>query len=154
MFVVCDPCLSVDGGDNPARPAIIAELAEIDALPGAEIQASVGYGYGQAHAEQRTLGVGRHVVGPFEHVVIIRLILPYDMVHDLLHVGTHVGVGILVDAEGAGRVFDEEMKQPRLRQRTWKVRQYLLGDEVASPAFGGERKFFWRNHNFIDSSGR
>ena len=53
----------------------------------------------------------RHVVSPFEHMVIIRLVFAHYMVHYLLHVRTHVGIGILVDTEGTRRMLDEKIEQ-------------------------------------------
>ena len=38
------------GGDDAARAAVMAVLAEVDALPCAEVEAVVGYGDGEAYA--------------------------------------------------------------------------------------------------------
>ena len=43
--------------------AVIAVLAEVDALPGAEIQTSVGDRNGDAYTAQRGLGVSWHIIG-------------------------------------------------------------------------------------------
>ena len=91
---------SIDGSHDAAVAAVVAELAEVDALPGAEGEAAVGDGDGEAHAEERALGMGGHVVGTLHGVVIVGLSLPHEAVHDLAEVGAHVGIGILVDGEG------------------------------------------------------
>ena len=85
---------------HPSRTAIVAEFAEVDALPRAEVQAAVRDGDVEAHAEHAALGVRRHVVRPFERVVVVRGVLRNQVVEDLLHVAPHVRVGVLVDREG------------------------------------------------------
>lgn len=92
--------LSIDGSYDAAVAAVVAELAEVDALPGPEGEVAVGDGDGEAHTEEGTLGVSGHVVGTLHGVVIVGLTLPHEAVHNLAEVGTHVGVGILVDGEG------------------------------------------------------
>ena len=82
---------------DAAVAAVVAKFAEVDALPGAEGETPIGDGDREAHAEERTLGVGGHVIGPLHGVVIVGLALPHKAVHDLAEVGAHVGVGILID---------------------------------------------------------
>ena len=79
----------------------MTELTQIDALPGAQVQPTVRDRDGQTHAEKRTFGMGRHVVGAFQHVVIVGFSLPDQMVQDFLHVASHVGIGIFIDGESA-----------------------------------------------------
>ncbi len=80
-------------------PAVFTKLAEVNTLPSAEVQSAVGNGNGKAHAEERALGVGRHVISSFQGMVIIRFVLPYHVVEYLLHITAHVWIGILVDGE-------------------------------------------------------
>ena len=82
---------------DAAVAAVVAEFAEVDALPGAEVEAAIGDGDGEAYAEEGALGVGGHVVGSFHGVLVVGLVLSHEAVHDLVHVGAHVGVGILID---------------------------------------------------------
>ena len=89
--------LFIYSSHNPPRPTIVSELAEIDTLPRTEVEPSVGDGDAEADAKERTLGMGRHVVGTLQHMVVVRLALPDDVVHDFLHIRAHVGVGILID---------------------------------------------------------
>ena len=44
------------------QAAIIAELAQVDALPCAEVKTSAGDRYGQGDAEERALGMGWHII--------------------------------------------------------------------------------------------
>ena len=43
--------------------AIVAELAEVDALPSAEVQSAISDGDGDTDTAQRRFGVSRHIVG-------------------------------------------------------------------------------------------
>lgn len=101
LFLFKLALLFINRSYDATTTSIVAELAEVDALPGAEGKATVGDGDGEAHTEERTLGVGGHVVGTLHRVVIVGLTLPHEAVHDLAEVGAHVGVGILVDGESA-----------------------------------------------------
>lgn len=47
---------------NLSRPAIVAELAEVNALPRTKTQPAIGDGDGEAHTEEGTLGMGWHVL--------------------------------------------------------------------------------------------
>ena len=62
---VTNGLLFVDSGNNTSSPAVIAKLAQINALPCAKIQSSVGDGNGDADTKQRTFGMRRHIVGTF-----------------------------------------------------------------------------------------
>lgn len=42
--------------------SVVAELAEVDALPRTKIQPAIGDGDGEAHTEEGTLGMGWHVL--------------------------------------------------------------------------------------------
>ena len=54
--------LAVQGEDQRARAAVVAVLAQVDALPGAEREAAAGDRERQRRAEQRGLDVRGHVV--------------------------------------------------------------------------------------------
>ena len=82
---------------NATVATVVAELAEVDTLPGAEVEAAIGDRDGEAHAEERALGMGRHIIGTLHGVVIVGLAFPHEAVHNLVQVGAHVGIGILVD---------------------------------------------------------
>ena len=56
--------LSNNGGDEATGPAVVAELAEVDALPGAEVQAATRDGNGQRDARQHALRMGGHAAAP------------------------------------------------------------------------------------------
>ena len=109
--------------------AIIAELAEVDSLPGAEIQASARDRNVDAHTRHDALGVCRHVVGSFESVLIVRLVLRYKAVVDALHVGTHRRVPVLADAQGTARVLDKQVENADFGQ-VGQMADNLVGYEM------------------------
>lgn len=126
---------SVDRRHHPSRPAIIAEFAEVDALPSAEVQSSVRYRNRQAAADDCAFGVRRHVVVTFEGVLIVRLALFHQAVEDAVHVVTDIRVSILVYAQSATGMLDEQMQDSHFWQCR-KVLQYLTRYEMeAAKAF-------------------
>lgn len=54
--------LSIYRSHDLSRPTIVAELAEVNALPRTEIQPAIGDGDGEAHTEEGSLGMGWHVL--------------------------------------------------------------------------------------------
>ena len=105
-----------DGGDELPLSAVVAVFAEIDSLPGAEVEVAFGDGDGDAHAAQDGLGVGGHVVGAFEGVLIAGQVFGHEAIEDGLHIDSHIGVTVLVDGKSATGVFGEEVEDACLRQ--------------------------------------
>ena len=120
---------------DASASAVVAEFAEIDALPSAEVESVVSDGDGEAHPKKRAFGMGGHIVGAFQNMVIISLILFYEVVHNPIHVAAHVGIGILVDGQGTRSVLDEEIEQSCLGQ-WWQLGKYFAGHEVTSAVLG------------------
>ena len=117
--------LSIYRSHNLPRTTIVTELAEVDALPRTEIQPAIRNGDGETHTEEGTLGMGWHIIIAFEYVVIIRLVLLDKMIHDFLHIRTHICFGILVDAEGTRSMLHKKMEQAHLWQWIGNMRQYF-----------------------------
>ena len=88
---------------------MIAELAEVDALPCSQVKMAARDGDVDADAANSTLGVCRHVVGSFEGVHIIGGVLGNQPIEDIGKVGSDIRIGILVDGEGAAGVFHKEV---------------------------------------------
>ena len=139
--------LSIYRSHDLSRPTIVAELAEVDALPRTKIQPVIGDGDGEAHTEEGTLGMGWHVIIAFQYVVVIRLVLLDEMIHDFLHIRTHIRVGVFIDTEGTRSMLHEEMEQAHLWQRIWEMRQYLLCNKMTTSALGSKRKFCLLYHS-------
>ena len=108
--------LFVNGCHNLSFASIIAELAEIDALPSAEVEFAMGDRDGEAYPKERAFGMRRHIVQSLHSVVVIWFVFLHEAVHNLAHVGTHIGIGILVDGESARGMLYEEVQHARLRQ--------------------------------------
>ena len=126
----------LERGDQRARAAAVAVLAQVDALPGAERQAPVADRQRQRRAEQRGLDVRRHVVGALERVRPERRVLGHRVVEPRLEVAPHVGRGVLVERQRRRRVLEQQVREPdpqlaQLRQRV----EHLARDEMeAAPA--------------------
>ncbi len=97
-------------GDDAPLTAMIAELAQVYALPCAEVQSPPGYRNGERRAYYAAFRMGGHVVVALHCVQIIRLAFLYYMVEDCLHVGTDIRVGILVDGECRRCMLDEKVQ--------------------------------------------
>ena len=65
--------LLINSRDNLALTAVVAELAQVDALPCAEVETTVGDWDGYADAKERALGMRRHVISSFHGVIVVWL---------------------------------------------------------------------------------
>ena len=101
---------------------VIAVLAEVDALPSAEIQAPVSNGNGQTDTAQRGLGVSRHVIGSFQGVLVLRAVLRNQTVENGFHIYTNIRVGVLIDAQSATGMLREDVHNACLGQ-FWQLAQ-------------------------------
>ena len=78
--------------------SVVAELAEVDALPSAKVEPSVGDGNVDANTGNDALGMCGHIVRAFEDVTIVRHIFRYKPVINSFHVVPHVWIPILTNA--------------------------------------------------------
>ena len=109
--------------------AVVAELAEVDSLPCAEVQTAIGDGDGDADTAQCRFGVSRHIVGTFQRMLILRTILRNQAVEDSFHIHANIRVAVLVDAQSATGVLREDVHDARLRLTIslvtkWKPRRF------------------------------
>ena len=139
--------LSNDRRHNPPSSASVSELAQVDALPDAHVQASVADGDGERGPHQRRFGVRWHVVVALAGMLIVRFAFAHQAVENGCHVRLYVGVGILVDAQRGRCVLDEQMQQPRFGQGR-QIAHYFVGHQVEAPPVGRQGKFFLRYHFF------
>ena len=95
---------------------VVTELAEVNALPSAKVEPSVGDGNVDADTGNDALGMCGHIVRAFEDVTVVRHIFRYKPVVDSFHVVPYVRVPVLTDAERATRMLHKEIEQSRLRQ--------------------------------------
>ena len=110
---------------------MVAVLAEVDALPGAEGGAAAGQRQGQRGAEQGRLDVGGHVVVPLQGVGPVRSPFRHRLVEPGLEVVAHFRRGVLAQGERGRGVLDQQVEDadrdlPQLRQRL----EHLGGDQV------------------------
>ena len=95
---------------------MIAELAEVDALPCAQVKMATRDRDVDADAADGALGVCRHVVGSFEGVHIIGGVLRNQPIEDVGKVGSHIRICILVDGQGTTGMLYKEVQHSRLRE--------------------------------------
>ena len=95
---------------------VIAELAKVDSLPSAEVQAAIGDGDGDADTAQCRFGMGWHIVGTFQRMLVLRAILRNQAVENRFHIDTNIRVAVLVDAQSAAGVLREYVHNAGLRQ--------------------------------------
>ena len=124
---------------------MIAVFAEIDALPCAQIEAPAGDGNGEADSTDGRLGMGGHVVGPLQRVLVFRTVGGHQTVEDGLHIGAHVGVAVLIDAQSTAGVLDEDVDDARLGQ-PGQLAHYLVGDKMKATGAWSEGDFCLLNH--------
>ena len=108
------PLVAHQRDDDRARAAVVAVLAEVDPLPGAEREAPVADRDRHRRADQQRLDVRGHVVGPLGRVLEVGRVLRHRAREPALHVAAHVGIGVLVDRQRRRGVLDEQVRQPDL----------------------------------------
>lgn len=89
--------------------------------------------------------MGGHVVGAFEGVGVEGLAFADEAVEDGGEVGLDVGVGVFVEGEAGGGVFDEEVEQAGAG-KGGQVTNDFLGDEVEAAAMGAEAELDLGGH--------
>jgi len=127
----------LEGEDEVAAVGVVAVFAEEDTLPGAEAEAAAGDGDGEATVGERSLDVGRHVVGAFDGVVVGE-VFGGDGVEGPMEVARDVGIGVLVEGEGRRRVQDEDVEQARADGlELGQGVENLAGDGMDAGSVGG-----------------
>ena len=132
---------------------VVAELAEIDALPGAKVEPSVGDGNVDAHTGNDALGMCGHVVRTFEDMSIVRHILRYEPVVNSFHVTPHVRIPVLTNAQRTTRMLHKEIEQSRLWQ-LWQMTKHFICYQMEAAGPRLQLKFYLLYHqNFISFIG-
>ena len=134
-----------DGGDELTFSSVVAVFAEVDSLPDAEIEVAVGDGDGDAHAAEDGLGMGGHIVGAFEGVLVAGLVFGDEAIEDGFHIDAHIGVAVFVDGESATGVFGEEVEDASLGQ-SGQLAEYFSCDQMEASRLGAECEFFLLYH--------
>ena len=78
-------------------------------MPSTQIEPPVGDGNGEAHTAENRFSVSRHIVNPFEGVLVFGTSFRYETVEDGLHIDTDIRVAVLVDGESATGVLGEDV---------------------------------------------
>ena len=89
--------LFINRGHYLSASTVIAELAQIDSLPGSHIESAVSDRNGKTDSEKGTLSMCWHIVRSFHGVLIVWLPFLYHVVQYGFHIRTHVRIVVLVD---------------------------------------------------------
>jgi hypothetical protein len=128
----------LDGQDQAATGGAAAVFAEVDPLPGAQSQSAVVDREGEGAAQERRLGVGRHIVGSLTGVSVWE-ILRGQPGQDTVEIERDIGVGILVDRQRGGGVLEKDVEQadPDVDEFREGIED-PVGDEVEPGGKGGQ----------------
>jgi len=89
-------------------------LEEVDALPGSQAEPRFFDRDRKLDLGQRALDVRGHVIRPLRGVLVESSVLGDQPTEERLEVGAHIGVGVLLDQQRCGRVWQEHREQAAL----------------------------------------
>jgi hypothetical protein len=113
-------------------------LAEINSLPGPEVQTAIGNRNRKAVSEYRSFDVGRHIVGPFASVNE-RRIFRAQLVGSSFHINANVRISIFVDRQTRRGVLDEDVHQAgTYLAQLWAGGDNISRNQMKAPFFGGQ----------------
>ncbi len=95
-----------------ARPASVAVLPDIDALPGPECEAAGIDGDGESGGGEGGLDVGGHVVGAFGGVGVERIAFRHETIEPRFKISSGRRVGVLLNGQARGGVANHDRAQP------------------------------------------
>ncbi len=96
--------------------AFFPEFAETNALPGAEVHASVGDGNTERASGKHGLEMGRHVVGAFGGMAVSRQVFGGKPVEKELDVVPDIRVEVFANGQSRRGVLNEQVEQSCFRQ--------------------------------------
>ena len=86
-------------------------FAEVDPLPGPEVETPVRDGNRETAAKERGLDMRGHIVGPFNVVREIGGVFGGELIEVALQIRPDRRIGVLVDCQGRGGVLNKKMKR-------------------------------------------
>lgn len=89
---------------------MIVEFVEINFLLGVQVELAFGNGDSYGRVNYCCFDVGRYVIGAFNGVGEEGEVFWYYVVEDVFEVCMYIWVGIFIDGEGSGSVFDKQVK--------------------------------------------
>ena len=108
--------LSQDCRGEAPRTATVAKLAQVNALPRTQAQTALCYGQADRTTHERSFDMRRHVIGPFERMLVIRCALRHQFVEAGSEIAAHRGIGILIESETGRRMLNEQVQQAHYGQ--------------------------------------
>src|SRR5690606_24864113 len=100
---------ALQGGEHPASAPVVAVLAEVDTLPGAQRQPPIGYRQAHVATEQAGFEMGRQIVRPFVIMLVTAFALGHQAVEETLEIAPDRAIGVLVDGQRGRGVLQPEV---------------------------------------------
>ena len=139
---------SQDAGDKFSPGSMVAELAQVNSLPGTQAKLAVDNGDGNGLSKEGAFDMRGHIVRSFQGMGIMRSIFRHQSVKGGGEVHADAGIGVFVQGKGRG-----SMKNKQLEKAVGREDGQLLedrpGDQVKSPGVGREAEFVVLNHIFF-----
>ena len=136
------------GGHNTSSSAVVAELTEVDSLPRAQVQSSVGNGNRNTGSHQGRFGMGGHVVPSFQRMVVPGFPFAHQVIENLFHVAPYVRVTVLVDGQSGTGMLDEEVEQSGFGQCRQVVQHLVRHQMKAAGAWPeGKSRLLYHHYN-------
>ena len=95
---------------------------------------AIGDGDRDTDTAQCRFRVGGHIVSTFQGVLVCRVVLWRQTVEDCLHVHSHIGIAVFVDAQSAAGVLCEDVHDARLWQ-LWQLAHDFARYQVEASSF-------------------
>ena len=127
--------------------AVVTVFAEVNTLPGAEIETALGDGNGQADTAESGLGMGWHIIAALHCMFVSRQIFGYQTIEDCFHIGAHIRVAVLIDGQSATGMLAKEVQNASLGKRR-QLAHNVSSDKMEAPRKGTKSDFNLLNHGF------
>lgn len=89
---------------------VVAELAEVDALPSSKVEPSIGDGDIDAHTGNDALGMCGHIITSLKCMLVVGCILWNKSVINAFQIFTNRWIPILTYAQRTARVLHKEIE--------------------------------------------
>ena len=123
---------------DPARPAAVPVLPEIDALPGPERKPPAGHGNDKMRRGQGLLDMPLHVIRTFVAMGVKRIVFRRQAIQPLLKIAPDRRIGVLLDQQARRGVLHEQRAQSFLHAGFAHQRLQALGEFMQALAGCGD----------------
>lgn len=115
-------------------------LEQIDSLPGAELESSLGDGNGFARARQRHTKMTGGIIRPLGRMDQVGMILRDKILEEAVEIGARRRIGILIDHQTRAGMLDKDRSESRLDSAAGKQACDLVCDLIGPLPSGWHNK--------------